>query len=165
MLTQSKEAEQKQALTRVRELALLRCGVKVEVAPWLTGRSALDQFLDNHRRVLNHIVRHRLASGMWWVARCWVCCCTCFLARKCASVGGAGIFACRLRVSGRAGCVIGQDVRALCYWVLDLGQIARGHADGLVDRFVSERGRRVNAHGSLLSRWLGMALARNGWTL
>ena len=65
VLTQSKEADQKQVLQRVQKLALDRCGSKVEVAPWLAGRLALDEFLDNHRRVLDLIVRHRLSSGMW----------------------------------------------------------------------------------------------------
>ncbi|CAM9968751.1 unnamed protein product, partial [Scytosiphon promiscuus] len=65
VLTESKKADQGEALRRVRELALSRCGVEVEVAPWLEGRPALDEFLDNHRRVLDHIVRHRLACGMW----------------------------------------------------------------------------------------------------
>lgn len=67
VLTEGKEADHKGALTRVRDLALSRCGVRVEVAPWLAGRPALDEFLDNHRRVLDVIVRHRLACGMWWV--------------------------------------------------------------------------------------------------
>lgn len=65
VLTESKEADQKEALKRVRQLALSRCGVQVEVALWLEGRLALDTFLDNHRRVLDLIVRHRLACGMW----------------------------------------------------------------------------------------------------
>lgn len=65
VLTESKEADQREALKRVRELALSRCGVQVEVAPWLDGRLALDTFLDNHRRVLDLIIRHRLACGMW----------------------------------------------------------------------------------------------------
>lgn len=65
VLTQSKEADQKEMLKRVQKLALNRCGAKVEVAPWLTGRLALDEFLDNHRRVLDLIIRHRLAGGMW----------------------------------------------------------------------------------------------------
>lgn len=67
MLTERKEADQKEALKRVRELALSRCGVRVEIAPWLAGRSALDEFLNNHRRVLDLIIRHRLACGMWLV--------------------------------------------------------------------------------------------------
>lgn len=65
VLTESKKADQDEALKRVRELALSRCGVEVQVAPWLEGRRALDEFLDNHRRVLDHIIRHRLACGMW----------------------------------------------------------------------------------------------------
>ncbi|CAM9267860.1 unnamed protein product, partial [Ectocarpus fasciculatus] len=65
VLTESKEADQKEALRRVRELALTRCGVEVKATPWLEGRPALDEFLDNHRRVLDLIIRHRLACGMW----------------------------------------------------------------------------------------------------
>ncbi len=73
MLTDSKDskdskegaADHKEALKRVREVALERCGVRVEVTPWLEGRPALDTFLDNHRRVLDLIIRHRLACGMW----------------------------------------------------------------------------------------------------
>ena len=67
MLTDSKEADRQDALKRVRELALTRCGVQVDVAPWLEGRLALDTFLDNHRGVLDLLIRHRLACGMWWV--------------------------------------------------------------------------------------------------
>ncbi|CBJ26024.1 hypothetical protein Esi_0018_0105 [Ectocarpus siliculosus] len=65
VLTESKEADQKEALRRVRELALSRCGVEVKATPWLEGRPALDEFLDNHRGVLDLIIRHRLACGMW----------------------------------------------------------------------------------------------------
>lgn len=67
VLTESKEADQKEALRRVRELALSRCGVEVKATPWLEGRPALDEFLDNHRGVLDLIIRHRLACGMWCV--------------------------------------------------------------------------------------------------
>lgn len=70
VLTDSKEASHKEAaLKRVREVALERCGVQVEVTPWLEGRPALDAFLDNHRRVLDLIIRHRLACGMWYDTR------------------------------------------------------------------------------------------------
>lgn len=65
MLTERRESDQKEELKRVRELALSKCGVKVVVTPWLAGRPALNEFLDNHRRVLHHIVRHRLATAMW----------------------------------------------------------------------------------------------------
>ncbi|CAM9928758.1 unnamed protein product [Ectocarpus sp. 12 AP-2014] len=65
VLTESKEADQKEALRRVRELALSQCGVEVKATPWLQGRPALDEFLDNHRGVLDLIIRHRLACGMW----------------------------------------------------------------------------------------------------
>lgn len=65
VLTERKEVGQREALKHVRELALSRCGVQVEVAPWLDGRPALDEFLDNHRRVLDLLIRHRLACGMW----------------------------------------------------------------------------------------------------
>ncbi|CAN0066057.1 unnamed protein product [Ectocarpus sp. 4 AP-2014] len=65
VLTESKEADQKEAMRRVRELALSRCGVEVKATPWLEGRPALDEFLDNHRGVLDLIIRHRLACGMW----------------------------------------------------------------------------------------------------
>lgn len=65
MLIDRKETEQKAAMERVRELALTQCGVRVETVPWLTGRPALDEFLDNHRLVLRHVVRHRLAADMW----------------------------------------------------------------------------------------------------
>ena len=65
VLTQCKEADQKEMLKSVQKLALSRCGAKVEVSPWLSGRLALDEFLDNHRRVLDLIIRHRLAGGMW----------------------------------------------------------------------------------------------------
>ncbi|CAB1119965.1 unnamed protein product [Ectocarpus sp. CCAP 1310/34] len=65
VLTESKEANQKEALMRVRELALSRCGVEVKATPWLKGRPALNEFLDNHRGVLDLIIRHRLACGMW----------------------------------------------------------------------------------------------------
>ncbi|CAM9187633.1 unnamed protein product [Ectocarpus sp. 6 AP-2014] len=68
VLTESKEADQKEALRRVRELALSRCGVEVKATPWLEGRPALDEFLDNHRGVLDLIIRHRLACGMWCVS-------------------------------------------------------------------------------------------------
>lgn len=67
VLTESKETDQKEALRRVRELALSRCGVEVKATPWLEGRPALDEFLDNHRGVLDLIIRHRLACGMWCV--------------------------------------------------------------------------------------------------
>ena len=67
VLTNRKESEQKAALKLVRELALSRCGVRVETTPWLVDRPALDEFVDNHRRVLRHIVRHRLAIDTWWV--------------------------------------------------------------------------------------------------
>lgn len=67
VLTEKSESKQKYDFEKVTKLALSRCGVKVEVSPWLVGRAALDEFLDNHRRVVDHIIRHRLALGMWWV--------------------------------------------------------------------------------------------------
>lgn len=65
VLVDRKETEQKAAMKRVCELALAQCGVRVETVPWLAGRPALDEFLDNHRLVLRHVVRHRLAVDMW----------------------------------------------------------------------------------------------------
>lgn len=65
MLTEKSESKAKEDFEKVTKLALSRCGVKVEVSSWLVGRAALDEFLDNHRRVVDHIIRHRLALGMW----------------------------------------------------------------------------------------------------
>lgn len=65
VLTEKSEAKQKEYFNKVTKLALSRCGVKVDVSPWLVGRAALNEFLDNHRRVVDHIIRHRMALGMW----------------------------------------------------------------------------------------------------
>lgn len=65
VLTESDPWPQQQALERVQDAARIRCGVKVEASTWLCGRRALDEFLGNHMRVVRHVVRHRLAAGMW----------------------------------------------------------------------------------------------------
>lgn len=66
VLTGRGQSEQKTAARRVRDEAMRRCGVEVDVSSsWLSGPAALDEFLGNSHRVLRHVMRHRLFVSMW----------------------------------------------------------------------------------------------------